>query len=495
MAITRRRFLKSVAGALAGASVLGAKHEPAAAQGNKRPNVLILMVDEMRWDCLGVAGHPIVATPNLDKLARQGCYFPRTYTVSPVCSPARMSLFSGRYRQVHGVVRNNVAPHPNEVTLPYILQAHGYATGMAGKLHLIGAGARGIEWYRMFRANDPGFPPNGLSYDDWIKKKHPEIKVNVAAVGVPETMVKPDPAHYSIGTALVPDEEFPTAWCADQAIAFIKQHAQQNKPWFFFCSMLKPHSPYVIPEPYATMYKPEDMILPKLSPELEAKVKAKIASITNWKQLRHYICDPNYLRPLMAHYYGSCTMVDAHCGRVLQTLDDLGLTDNTIVVFVADHGNMMGDKGRVFKGIMYEGSTRIPLIIRAPGFERGRIISDIVEITDVMPTILDLCGIPVYEGIQGKSLVGLMRGTERNWKNVAYSDLADKMIVQGRYKLMTYSGFVKRGEPPPWELYDLEDDPKEERNLAGERRYAALVAELQHKLEQKLAERPPAPKL
>ena len=493
---SRREFLKRTALGLAGAAALG-RTVRAAEESARRPNVLIVMVDEMRADCLGVAGHPIVKTPRLDRLASEGAHFPITYTVSPVCSPARMSLFTGRYRQVHGVLRNNDPGNDGEVTLPAMLKAHGYATGMSGKLHLHGPGSAGIDWYRMFAPKDPGFEPNGLSYGDWLTKKHPDFKGNPSATGIPGTMVEPDPAGLRIGTSPLPDADYQTAWCADRAIEFITEQANGQRPWFFFCSFLRPHSPFVIPEPYATMYKPDDMILPPVPPDTERIIREELPKGRNANAVRHWIADPRILRPLMAHYYGSCTMIDHHTGRVLDALDELRLRDNTVVVFVADHGNMMGEKGRLFKGMMYEGATRVPLILRAPRMETGQKIQRIMEITDIAPTILELCGLPVPEGIQGNSFAKALQDVKQwlTWDDTAYSDLTESMIRRGLYKLMGYRGYRPRDSEPGWELYNIAEDPKEDRNLIADPGLSSLVKDLRTDLEQKLAERPAAPKL
>jgi len=495
---SRREFLRRAGIGVAGAAALGRAGAGAAeeAETPKRPNVLIVMVDEMRGDCMGVAGHPIVQTPRLDQLAAEGAYFPTTYTVSPVCSPARMSLFTGRCRQVHGVLTNGQPGNDDEVTLPVMLKHHGYATGMSGKIHLRGPGSAGIDWYRMFAAKDPGFEPNGLSYTDWLRKKHPDFKGNPSAVGIPGTMVEPDPAGLRIGTSPLPDADYQTAWCADRAIAFITERARDARPWFHFCSFIRPHSPFVIPEPYATLYRPEDMILPPVPPDTERIIREELPK-KGAKSIRHWIADPRILRPLMAHYYGSCTLIDHHTGRVLDALDELGLRDDTIVVFVADHGNQMGEKGRLFKGIMYEGSTRVPLMVRAPRMESGQVIGHIMEITDVAPTILELCGLPVPEGVQGSSFAAPMRDDDEwdGWDDVAYSDLSEGMIRRGRWKLMGYRSYRPRNSEAEWELYNIAEDPHEERNLIADPGVAGLVKDLRAELERKLAERPPAPRL
>jgi arylsulfatase A-like enzyme len=250
-------------------------------------------------------------------------------------------------------------------------------------------------------------------------------------------------------------------------------------------SYKEPHSPYRMPEPYWSMYDPKDIPAPKI-PE---QVKAERAEAIRQKQrgpMRHLIDNEEMARVLMAKYLGHVTNVDDNVGRLLKELEDLGLARDTLIVFTADHGNMLGDLGRWFKGVMYEGSSRIPLMIKAPGgskyaehFNRGKVVREIVENIDVMPTLCEMIGVPLpKEGIQGRSLTALTAGTEKNWKNRAFAQRTTLMVRTPQYKLIKDERKAKRGGEGAYELYDLTKDPKEEHDLAADPQYKAVVEEL-----------------
>ena len=434
----------------------------------KRPNILFLIADEMRADCLGIAGHPMVKTPNLDKLAREGVRFTRAYAAAPVCSPDRATLFTGRYSHSHGVVMNDLPFNPGEVVLPALLRRHEYVTGISGKLHL----RKRPDWFDYERITAGG---SGKEYREFLRKEKPRFKGRSNTAAIPETLIGRPRTPLRIGTSVLPERLYEEAWVADRAIDFLRSRSSDGKPWFLFVSMLKPHSAFVIPEPYATMYKPEDVLLPKtFQPGIP-----RPAAMGN---ARHFISDPEILRAVSSHYYGSVTLVDRHMGRVMAELDRLGMDENTIVLFTADHGNMLGERNRMFKGVMYESSVRVPQILRFPGRLKAGMVSDVVhDHTDIMPTLLDLAGVEIPGGVQGESLVPILRGRESAGRKAAFSLFKDGMVVQGDWKLIDPSRSVMRraqlASPP--ELYNLAKDPDEQNNLHGQ----PNVADAQRRLE------------
>jgi arylsulfatase A-like enzyme len=464
--LTRREFL-------AGSAALAAR--PA-----RRPNILFLMVDEMRWDAMGCAGHPVVKTPNLDRLARQGVRFHACYTVSPVCSPARASLFTGRYAHVHGVIANGVPAHPGEIFLPSILKHYGYHTAISGKLHF-----RPIQFdfgFDRFWSFAAEGPTPELGYQAYLRKKYGSP--NKWPI-VPGTCPWPDdPLGRDVGLFKYPKEDFETEWITDRAIEYLRSRRGQGQPWFLFVSYLKPHSPSVEPQPYFSMYNPDSIPVPKLPPNAR-EMRARQTG----QARRHYVDDERMVRVLSALYYGAITHVDEQIGRLLGELEKLGMADDTLILFTADHGNMLGDRGRWFKGVQYEGSVRVPLIWRGPrgaSENTGRVIEKVVENTDIMPSILDAVGIPVPEGVQGRSFLRLARGQDLNWKNRCYSQLRSGMVVDGSWKLIDNS----LDGSGPFELYNLAEDPKEERDLSQDPRQRERVAEYRRLLAAWRAERP-----
>jgi len=390
-------------------------------------------------------------------------------------------MFTGRYPQVHGVKQNGFPFSEAEVTLPELLHAHGYTTAIVGKLHLqmpkgafdyaeITAGGRGDGYITFLRALKQDIQGN--------------LNPNVTAV--PGTLVAPGKTPLRIGTSVLDEDKYPEVWEANRAIDFIRAQKGKDKPWFLFLSMLKPNSEFVIPKPFDKMYAAKDMPLPKTfvpgakltdgfvtDGEESTGGKSRKAGGPGSRE-RLFINDAEILREVTAHYYGAVTLVDKHMGRVIDSLDELGMRDNTVIVFTADHGNMLGERNRMFKGVMYESSARVPLLFRAPGrIPAGKVNDALVDNTVVMPTLLDLAGLSIPAGVQGKSVAPLMRGEEPA-PEAAYSWLSDKMVRQGDWKLIV-PNVANRGKP---ELYNVAKDPDEKNNLYGK----AEAAETQKKL-------------
>jgi arylsulfatase A-like enzyme len=468
------RFVLSALLFILGAAALNAAARPA--------NILFLMADEYRHDCLGVAGHSIVKTPNFDRLASEGVRFTQAYVASPVCSPSRATLFTGRYPQVHGVTQNNLPFNAGEVALPRLLRAQGYTTAMVGKLHLQGHD----DWFDRAYSTNPG---GGPAYEAFLRASKQFITGSAERAAVPGSLVSPDKTPLRIGTSVLPEDKFPEAWEADQAIGFLRAQQGKEKPWFLFVSMLKPHSEFVIPAPFDKMYAAKDMPLPKtfkpggeasgdFPSNEDAKDKGKRKRTTDdgpGSRARLSIGDADIVREVTAHYYGAVTLVDKQMGRVLAALDELGMRDDTVVVFTADHGNMLGERNRMFKGVMYESSARVPLLFRAPGrISAGKVSDAVLDNATVMPTLLELAGLRVPAGVQGRSLAPLLRGTGAG-PEAAYSYLSDKMVRQGDWKLILPLGRSRSGRP---ELYNVVKDPDEQTNLYGQ----SEAAEVQHKL-------------
>jgi arylsulfatase A-like enzyme len=452
-----------------------------AAERAAHPNILFLIADEFRADCLGVAGHPIVKTPHLDALARSGARFTNAYAASPVCSPDRAVLFTGRYPHINGVTRNNDPFNKGEMALPPLLRHYGYVTGMAGKLHL----QDDQSWWDAAWKSVGG---GGKEYQTFLNEKMPDFRGRSNTTAAAGTLIQ-YPAQpvargpIRVGTSPIPDQWYEEAWLADRAIEFLQRQAGSGKPWLMFLSTLKPHSEFVIPEPYATIYKPADMPLP---PTFDPHATEPLGG--GRVDGRLFINDPGVLRQVIAHYLGAITMVDHHMGRVLEALQKLGMADSTIVVFTADHGNMLGERDRMFKGVMYEGSARVPLLLRAPGqIEAGTVVDAVCDAGSVMPTLLELAHLPIPQGIQAPSLVQTARGRPAATPT-AFSELRERMVRRGPWKLIL-PYLDKSGKP---ELYNLADDPQELQNLYGRPEVAAAQRELEAALEKWAAQKPPA---
>ncbi|WP_394388525.1 sulfatase family protein [Shewanella woodyi] len=451
-------------------------------------NLLFIMTDEMKWNVMGVAGHSVVKTPNLDKLASEGTYYKTAYTVAPICSPSRRSFFTSRYTHVHGVIDNSKQALANdgEVDLQTILKHEGYRTAISGKLHFY------PEWHDWgfdeFWARSSEGPNRLETYRQYMVAKHGDdaFKPIKGSVTYPN-----DPLGHDLGRYRFGKEDFETYWLTDKALGYLAR--KEKKPFFLFLSYNEPHSPYMVTEPYASMYDPKTLPVPVI-PE-SAKTERKVALEKKIKgKSRHLIDDEQMMRDLTAQYLGHVSNVDDNVGRVLSYLDSSGLADSTIVVFTADHGNMLGDHGKWFKGVMHEGSSRIPLIIRAGKntryakiMNRGRVVEQVVESIDVMPTLLEMLDIKAPTGMQGESLLSLSSGGAKNWKNRAFSQRSDFMFREGDFKLIMPAKAGKKGK---LELYNLANDPLENHNLAGMTEYQAKVKSMQQSIQVWQADKP-----
>ena len=482
----------------------------AAWAADRRPNILFLVADEFRHDCLGVAGHPIVKTPNFDKLAQEGVRFTQAYVAAPVCSPSRATLFTGRYPQVHGVTTNNMPFAPGEVVLPEILHAQGYTTGIVGKLHL--QDHKG--WFDYDQVDTEG---SSAEYQAFLKARGQAIVGRPNTAAVPGSLVQKDKTALSVGTSVLPEDLFPEAWEADQAVNFIRQQQGKDKPFFLYVSMLKPHSEFVVPRPFDTMYSAKEMLTPstfKAGIDLPAdfataaddeggRAAAKEAEAGKRQALRKggggtparlFINDPEILKEVIGHYYGAVTMVDKQMGRVIAALDEAGFRENTVVVFTADHGNMLGERNRMFKGVMYESSVRVPMLYRGPGIKPGQVSDMVLDNATVTPTLLELAGLSIPAGVQGKSLAPVLRGeAPAQGPGVAFSYLRDKMVRKGDWKLIVplEPRIRARGKSQGAELYNVVNDPNEQDNLYGRSEASVAQKELTALLDAWLVRKPP----
>jgi arylsulfatase A-like enzyme len=461
-----------------------------------RPNILFIMVDEMKWNVMSCAGHPLVKTPNLDRLAREGTRFATAYTVLPSCTPSRYSFFTGRYAHVHGSLSNGTPLREPQVMLPSILKYAGYQTAISGKLHFINPANSdyGFDYFWSYRDEGPGKLP---SWPEYIQEQHGK------GGGKKSLQIRPfpnDELGKDLGKLTYPNADSQTSWITARALDFLAQR-DKAKPFFLFVSYLDPHSPSNLCEPYWSMYQnefnPEKIPLPPTFKQDPAKPLAS-------SDHRHGVNDPKIVKAMTAAYYAKVTMVDDNVGRLMKQLRKQGLAENTVIVFTADHGNMLGDLNRWFKGVMYEGSTRIPLLMKAPGaspfaaqFNRGNVVSNIVENIDVMPTLCEMAGVPLpVQGIQGRSMTALVTGQASDWKDRAFAEYNGmSMIRTAQYKFINNENAKKHSRQGScdFELYDLTKDLRETNNLAADPARAETVKKLAAQLDAWQKDSPPVP--
>ncbi len=394
-------------------------------------NVILLMTDEHNPRITGCYGDTLVKTPTLDGLAARGVRFTSAYCQNPICVPSRVSLVSGRmpcHLQTFGNTANQ--NYENITTLADVFNKAGYQTAWFGKTHWgdprfqkSGEGARNKRAAKAEKDESFGRLPQEAQVSKWPVEKNPE--------------------HLT----------------ANEALAFL----EQNKAGKFFMgvSFTKPHFPFTIQQPYYDLYRgkvsspraPAQLIeeLPAISKQERAKLK--LGEATSEEVLR-----------AKAIYYGMVTYVDEELGRILKKLDELGLREKTIILYTADHGEMLGDRGLWYKNSFYDGSASIPFIWSfPPALPQGKVIGAPAMNMDIFPTLCDLCSLPKPDGLEGRSLVPLMKGTEDGGDRVALSEnyrggFAGRMIRTARWKYFFYTN----GEEY---LYDMQADPNEENNL------------------------------
>lgn len=474
----------------------------------KRPNIVIITTDQHAPTCFGYAGHPMVKTPNFDALAKRGTNFNRAYVSNPLCTPSRATMFTGLHTRGHRVRMNGTQLDYDVPTFTEALRQSGYRTHGVGKIHLRSSltptgvplddvdldqfpEARDLwDTKRITKLPSPyyGFEttdyqmahrPGGWGeFPAWLEREHPaEYPLFRDQVPLePPT----DAINYYVGSFkfALPAELHPTKWSADRSIDFINSAAKDDKPFMLWFSTELPHVPLAPPAPYCYNYNPKDVPPPicddkeldLLPPHFRALYEQKDIDIA-----------PH--RPeSAAHYYGLIELIDDQVGRVLASLKENGLDEDTIILVTADHGEALGDHHMWGKGpYHYDSVVRVPLLISWPKrFPAGQTHSGVVSLVDMAPTLLDLAGVPIPEGKvppepvspeappawPGRSLAPLLEGGEDAHEGRALiEDDQDNLgfrlrtLVTERYRLTAYSG-QSYGE-----LFDFQEDPGELRNL------------------------------
>ena len=461
------------------------------------PNILWICTDQQRFDTLGCYGNDWVRTPNIDGLAESGTLFETAFCQNPLCTPSRSSFLTGRYPRTTRNRQNGQSIPSDEILVTKLLADAGHECGLAGKLHLstchptvasvrerrIADGYSTFHW-----SHHPDRDWATADYNQWLEDngrkyaRHPFRGSDWVETSLPE------PYHQ-------------TTWCAQKAIDFVEGHRDAADPWLFSVNIYDPHHPFDPPEAYLQRYldRLDDIPLPNYLPgELDDKPKFQRIDHSGayGGQRNLYPFDqmcPRDHKLIRAAYWAMCDLIDVQVGRVLDALERSGQRENTLVIFMSDHGEMLGDHGFYLKGpYFYEPAVRMPLIVSWPGvIAANRRSTALVEFVDIAPTLLEAAGQPVYAGMQGRSLWPLLTGGVPDaehrpdiysehygttypepGRNTAYAT----MLRTDRHKLVVMHG-LEEGE-----LYDLVRDPNETRNLwcdpASQRLKMALTLRL-----------------
>lgn len=447
------------------------------------PNVLVVMSDQHHPRFMGCAGHPLLHTPNLDRLAARGTRLASAYCNFPLCGPSRMSFMTSRYASEIGCMTNHDHLRSDTPTFAHAFGAAGYDTILCGRMHFNGPDQR-----HGFKQRIVGDVSDHVRFS-------PAQALKVTLDFLSDTT---GPNARSIRKSgrgacgyLAYDENV-----ADGAVRWLRDRSNQSAdaPFMMTVGFVEPHAPFVAyPEDFDRYNERIDADdLPAAHPESlhpELRSFQRMAGLEDAEP----VAVEDQRRARVA-YHGMCTFVDRQLGRVLDALDEAGLSENTIVIYTSDHGEQLGEHGMWWKHTFYEGSVGVPMVLAGPGVPRGRVVNEHVSLLDVGPTLLDLAGAPALPEASGRSFRCLLEGDPSAWPNEVFaenywssaSDQVHHMVRRGPWKLNRYPGH----EP---QLFNLKDDPNELRDRAQDASCAEVRRELAARLDAWRGEHPAQP--
>jgi choline-sulfatase len=479
---TRKEFLATTGGSLAAAG------RNIRAAGQARPkNVILLLSDQHKPNAMGWAGDRRARTPHLDELAGKSTAFRSAYCSNPICAPSRASILTGLYTHHHGTWKND-APWPTAVqTVAHHFSRAGYLSALIGKAHFTDGQTHGFD-YR-------------LDFNDWFQYLGPttqlyadELPSPNGGCGFPQVRSlweSGDPwkdtrkaasrdTFYTGRPSPMPEADHFDSWVARESIRFLTSYARKQ-PFFLVASFLKPHGPFSPPPRFIDPRWKESFQLP------QSYGKVNLENVPRFIRERivkadSLLKDPEKARLRLALYYACVAHLDDCIGQVMRHLEQAGLLEDTIIAYTSDHGDMCGEHGLWDKFVFYEPSAGVPFLMRAPGITKPALVCDApVSQVALMPTLLELCGIPIPSGLDEASLVPSLRDPARRQERAVFCESslgsrAEKyMIRRGDWK---YSHYM--GDTP--ELYNLREDPEEMTNLATSPRHADVAGRLKEEL-------------
>ncbi len=498
--------------------------------GTMRPNFLLIMTAQQRADHLSCYGNCVLKTPHIDRIADQGATFEECYTATPGCMPNRASLMTGRMPSLHGVRHDGIALDQRNRTFADVLAQHGYRTALVGKANfqnMFGAAQPsrapegGLEAARRDGRYDQervslwesdhdheldlpyyGFHDVALVSDHgdqasghfrkWLSDRHPRPE---ALRGPRNALGNPTFTVPQAWRTAMPEELYPTTYVGEQTLRRLQRFAREpHQPFFLKCSFPDPHHPFTPPGYYWGLYQPTDVETPacwhmteptSMPPHLRWLHEQLDERHANRTSSTPFACTVREAQEAVALTYGMITMIDDAVGRILDRLEQLGLAQNTVVIFTSDHGDFMGDHGLLLRGpLHYNGLIRTPLIWREPDVHTKRRIRGLASTVDIAATIIDRAGLRGFNGMQGRSLMPLMNDDGDGRECVLIEDEAHgpdigleghiklRTLVDGRFRMSLYCG-------QDWgELYDLHDDPEEQINRWDDPSYTGIRGHL-----------------
>ncbi|MGH7779384.1 MAG: sulfatase family protein [Candidatus Binataceae bacterium] len=454
---------------------------------NAKPNIVVVMADQHRADMLGCAGDPVIKTPHIDRLAREGVRFDRAYCQGPLCMPARASVLTERYVRDHGVFENRSQVADGTPTFLHRIRAAGYRTSAIGKMHLWPHGlaqhqstAAMREVLVAYGFDDPIETVGKLAsrahdtpYTDYLRERgllevyrsfiaHNRLSGNRA--GAPSWHADPCP---------LPVEDYPDAWHGRRAAQWIDDYAG-DAPFFLWVGFPGPHNPWDAPREAVDQYRDAEIPMPR-SLERPAVPAAGPFNLFLNAFLAHSDSSTMTDEAIIAMrraYYANVSVIDAGLGAIVSALARRQMLDNTWVVYTGDHGEMMGEHRMLAKMVFYEPSVRVPLIVRPPGAMPARVVHERVQLMDLSATIRDIAGAGALTDSAANSLLPAIRD---NRAPAAIPALVSEnygfaMFLADRYKLVVFEDTLEPGQ-----LFDEIEDPAEDRNLCGDPAYAKVI--------------------
>ncbi len=452
-----------------------------------RPNVLFMMADDLN-NSLGCYGHPLVKTPNLDKLAARGVRFQNAACQFPLCGPSRNSILTGLYPNSTGILTNSQLFRqtiPNHISLPQAFRRDGYFAARIGKLYHYGV-------------------PNSIGTNGHDDPASWELELNPAGCDrllEHSNIFSLIPGNFG-GTlswyaSPRPDEQHTDGLQAKDAEWVLERCARdKDRPFFLALGFFRPHTPYVSPEKWFQGYPEADMPVVQGVKEDQADLPAP--ALGSYKKEQDKLTD-DLRRQAVQAYFASISFMDAQAGKVLDALDRLGLADNTIVVFTSDHGYHLGEHGLWQKQSIFEESARVPLLIAGPGAKKGAVANTPVGLIDLYPTLAELCSVRAPENLQGQSLAPILKDPDAKGRGWVLSQVvrgggfkrqgASAATGDNGKRIFGYALRTDRWRYTEWdegkagkELYDHEKDPKELTNLADKPEHADAQSKLADQL-------------
>ncbi len=432
-----------------------------------RPNVLLLMVDQQAASALSAYGGATARTPHVQALADRGAVFERAYCNFPVCAPSRCSMMTGQLATRIECYDNASEFRASVPTLAHYLRYLGYQTSLSGKMHFVGPDLlHGFEE----RLTPEIYSADFRTLPQW------EGEDDDFATDAAEALAQAGPVSRSVQMDY--DEE--VGFQAERKL-FDLARSDDRRSFFLTVSFTHPHEPFLCRKEYWDLYSDREIPLPRVGRFAEADLDPYSLNLYRHYNLFSPEIDEERVRRARRAYYGSMSYVDDKIGRLLATLEETGQADDTVVILTSDHGEMLGERGMWFKKSFFEDAVRVPLILRGPGIEPGRVREN-VSLVDLLPTLLDLADPSGYlepvRPLLGRSVIPLVDGTAADWPDTVYGELTcegvDEPVVMVKRRSWKY---VRSASAPPL-LFDLAEDPLELENLAGRPRSARVQSEL-----------------